>query len=331
MVASNKSFGKSTLAGLFAAAAVTAAAPAFASTTSVTWNFNSPTSWANSFNKDGAGNLGNSATFTGTENPIGSLSAPLSGELGITAYGEQVATTTTSSASYQWSWYGGWQQTGTSSTGPVYGKATATGLYAKTSGGTENGLGLNGYTDSEISDSIPTAKSSVTYSNSGWDATVATTTSYETGMVQLNISNLLNLLGYANNNDATITIGSLQSPDTAIISASTTLGVIGGQIATVASAADQQDQSTTIGLSQLKNDTYLNITAAAAGQAGQWCQPGTPGQTVLLSTITLSLPSSSGNPTPAAPAPLPATAGLTLVGTLGMGLMLVARRRRSSL
>jgi|GEM_PF-6798109 len=329
MVARNKSFGKSTLAGLFAVAALASAVPAFASTTTVTWDFSSPTSWSNSRNKTGVGDIGNTATFTGSESPVGSLGAPLGTELGITAYGEKVATTTTSSANYRSDWPGSYKQTGASSTGPTYSKATATDLYAKNSGGTENGLGLNGFTDSEISDTTPETKSSTSYSNWGWNATVTTTTTYETGMVQLNISNLLYLLGYANNQDATLTIGSLQSPDTAIISGSTTLGDIGTQIGEVASASNGSDQSTTFTLSELKDYTYLNVTAAAAGQAGYYCQPGTPGQTVLLSTISLSLPSSSGNPTPAAPAPVPASAGLTLVGALGMGLMLLARRRRA--
>ena len=326
MVSTKKSFGNVTLAGIFAAATLAAAVPAFASTnTTVTWNFNSPTSWANAGNKTGIDDVGTSATFTGVENPLSSLQAPLSSDLGITAYGEQVATTTTSSASYQFNvqnW--AWQETGTSSTGPAYGKATAASLYAKNGGVTENGLGLNGYTDSEISDTIPTAQSSASYS--GYKAVVTTTTTYKTGMVQLNISNLLTLLGYANNQDATLTIGSLQSPDTAIISGSNSLGDIGTQIGEVASAPSQQDQTTTFTLSQLKAYTYLNVTAAAAGQAGVNCQPGTSGQTVLLSTVSLSLPSSSGNPSPA---PVPASAGLTLVGALGMGMMLLARRRRS--
>jgi len=325
MNASNKSFGKSTLAGLFAVAAIASAVPVFASTnTTVTWNF---------FGGSGANSdIGTSATFTGTEAPLGSLGAPLSTELGITAYGEQVATTSTTVTNYKWDWQQwGYEQTGTSST-TTYGSASATDLFNKNSGGTENGLGLNGYTDSEISDTTPTKPvSSASYSNNYWNKTVTTTTTYDTGVIQLDISNLLNLLGYANNNNASITIGSLQSPDTAIISASTSLGVIGTQIATVASVQGGADQSTTISLSELKNYTYLNVTAAAAGQAGQWCQPGTPGQTVLLSTLSLNLPSDSGNPTPAAPAPVPASAGLTLAGALGMGMMLLARRRRSML
>ena len=330
MVSTKKSIGNVTLAGIFAAATLAAAVPAFASTTTVTWDFNTPTSWANAKNKSGKGAIGTSATFTGVENPISSLQAPLSSDLDITAYGEKVVTTTTSSVSYHFSvknW--AWQQTGTRSTGPRYGTATATGLYAKNGGGTENGLGLNNFSDSEISDTPPEPHSRGIYSHNRSEYTVTTTTKYETGMVQLNISNLLTLLGYANNQDATLTIGSLQSPDTAIISASTALGDIGTQIGEVASASNRSDQSTTISLSELKNYTYLNITAAAAGQAGQWCQPGTPGQTVLLSTVSLNLPSNSGNPTPAAPAPVPASAGLTLVGALGMGMMLLARRRRS--
>ncbi len=320
MVASNKSFGKSTLAGLFAVAALASAVPAFASTnTTVTWNFNSPASWSNR-NSNGTGDIGTSATFTGTETPLDSLGAPLSTDLGITAYGYLVPTedshgTITYNYSYR-SYHNHKHQEKTA-------ESKAYNLYNKdiTNTPSEQGLGLvseNGMADNEISDTTP---------SSDWRGN----TYYDTGVVQLDISNLLNLLGYANNNNASITIGSLQSPDTAIISASTSLGVIGTQIATVASIRGGADQSTTISLSELKNYTYLNVTAAAAGQAGQGCQPGTPGQTVLLSTLSLNLPSDSGNPTPAAPAPVPASAGLTLAGALGMGMMLLARRRRSML
>jgi hypothetical protein len=316
--------GNRAFAGLLAAAAISVAAPAWASTdTTVTWNFFGG-SQANS-------DIGKSATFTGTESPPNSLSNPLSGDLSITAYGYQVATTTTTTANYQWSgnWWQGYRQTGQPTVSTSYGSATATDLYNKANGGTESGLGLAGFADNEISDTRPTQlQSSVSFQNNWTDATVTSSIEYNTGVIQIDLTSLEALLGFANNNDATLTIGSLQSPDTAVISASTTLGVIGTQIATVASAASGLDQSTTLSLSQLTGDQYLSITAAAAGTAGQWCQPGTPGQTVLLSTLTLTLPSNSGNPTPAAPAPVPATAGLVLAGALGMGMMMLKRRQR---
>ncbi len=136
-------------------------------------------------------------------------------------------------------------------------------------------------------------------------------------MIQLDISNLLTLLGYANVKNATLTIGSLQSPDTAVISGSNSLGDIGTQIGNSVVSTNGSDRTETFTLQQLTGYSYLNVRVAA------------PGQTVLLSTVSLSLPSNSGNPTPAAPAPVPASAGLTLVGALGMGMMLLARRRRS--
>ena len=148
MNASNKSFGKSTLAGLFAVAALASAVPAFASTnTTVTWNFNSPTSWSNG-NSNGTGDIGTSATFTGTEAPLGTLGAPLSGDLRITAHGYQIdAQTTTTTTNYYDD--GDYMTTTSQPTSPT---TSATDLYSKNGGGSENGLGLNGYTDSEIGD-----------------------------------------------------------------------------------------------------------------------------------------------------------------------------------
>lgn len=317
MNASNKSFGKSTLAGLFAVAALASAVPAFASTnTTVTWNFNSPTGWSNANNHTGFGDIGNTATFTGTESPLGSLGAPLSGDLGITAYGYQIdAQTTTTTTNYYDD--GGHSKTTSQTTGPT---TSATDLYSKNGGGSENGLGLNGYTDSEIGDHAKTSSTTYTKDKEGKykTKTVVTTDTTGTGVVQLDISNLLRLLGYAVNSDATVTIGSLQSPDAAVISASTSLGEIGTQLTTVNSNTGGIN-TTTLSAKQLSGYEYLNVSVAS------------PGDTVLLSTISLQIPANSGNPTPAAPAPVPASAGLTLAGALGMGMMLLARRRRSML
>ncbi len=309
MNASNKSFGKSTLAGLFAVAALASAVPAFASTTTVTWDFFGGT-YANQ-------DIGPSATFTGTETPGGSLAAPLSGDLGITAYGYLVnAKTTTTTTNYYDD--GGHSKPTSQTTGPT---TSATDLYSKNGGGSENGLGLNGYTDSEIGDySSKTSSTTNTKDKEGKDKTetVVTTDTTGTGVVQLDISNLLRLLGYAVNSDATVTIGSLQGPDAAVISASTSLGEIGTQLTTVNSNTGGIN-TTTLSAKQLSGYEYLNVSVAK------------PGDTVLLSTISLQIPANSGNPTPAAPAPVPASAGLTLAGALGMGMMLLARRRRSML
>lgn len=292
------------LAGALAVA--TSSAAAFAGTsTSVTWNFGTASSSAS---KHLTGDLGIKATFTGAETPANSLGSPLSGDLGITAYGEKVTTTQNL------------DNNGNPTGSPTYGKAHATELYGKNGGGTENGLGLDGFTDSEISDTTP----NVPLQKSHCGRTRVET--YQTGMVQIDLTNILAFLTNASPADATLTIGSLQSPDEAIISVSTSRGTIGKQIGSVASG-NGSNQSTTISLSELTGESYLNISAAAAGQAGSDCQPGTPGQTVLLSTITLNVPNPSA--IPAGPSvPTPASFGLLAVGGLGLA-SIVLRRRKS--
>ncbi len=140
------------------------------------------------------------------------------------------------------------------------------------------------------------------------------------GMVQLNISNLLTLLGYANNTSATLSIGSISSSssDVAVFTASNNLGDLGNVVATPLSYQSGALQSQSVTLADLKQQDgqyyqYLNISAQTSGES------------VLLSTLALTLPSNSGNP---APAPVPATAGLVLAGALGMGMLLLKRRPR---
>jgi hypothetical protein len=258
--------GNMTLAGLLAAAAISVAVPAWAATdTTVTWNFySSPSS-----------TLGTSQTYLGTENPVGSLSAPLSNDLTIKAYGTIIGSYNSGTQSY-----------------------SSTDLYNKDWTTTsEQGLGLAHGPDNEIGGN---------------------------GMVQLNISNLLKLLGYANDNAATLSIGSISSSssDVAVFTASNNLGDLGSTVASPLSyLGGSSVQSQSVTLADLKQQNghyyqYLNISAQSSSES------------VLLSTLTLTLPSNSGNPTPAAPAPVPATAGLVLAGALGMGMMMLKRRQR---
>jgi hypothetical protein len=254
--------GNMTLAGLLAAAAISVAVPAWAATdTTVTWNFySSPSS-----------TLGTSQTYLGTENPVGSLSAPLSNDLTIKAYGTIIGSYNSGTQSY-----------------------SSTDLYNKDWTTTsEQGLGLAHGPDNEIGGN---------------------------GMVQLNISNLLTLLGYANDNAATLSIGSISSSssDVAVFTASNNLGDLGSQVASPLSYQGGALQSQSVTLADLKQQNgqyyqYLNISAQSSSES------------VLLSTLALTLPSNSGNP---APAPVPATAGLVLAGALGMGMMMLKRRQR---
>jgi hypothetical protein len=320
MNASNKSFGRSTLAGLFAVAALASAVPAFASTTTVTWDF---------FGGSGANqDIGPSATFTGDPSTVPGVGT-------ITAYGEASYSTTVSTATYQLLYsqdknrlyYGRRKDSTTTSSG-----STATDLYNKYQGVTENGLGLSGYTDGEIGDK-GTVVSSTSYSggqdnynyyhSNEYKTVTKTITSY-TGMIQLDLANLLSLA----TSGATITIGSLSttSKDVAVFTGSNALGDIGSSVGNpLKYTSSGANGSETLSLSALtdpgtnKYYQYLNISVQS------------PGQSVLLSSLSLTFPSNPGNPTPAAPAPVPASAGLTLAGALGMGMMLLARRRRSML
>ena len=319
MVARNKSFGKSTLAGLFAVAAMASAVPAFASTTTVTWDF---------FGGTGANSdIGTTATFTGTEDPLGSLLPPLSNELSITASGYVVKTT----VKYDYS-----NKKRTTS----YADDTQYDLYNKNLGGAENGLGLitanypsgthdNGMVDGEISD---TTKAYVDSDNNKQDKkgkggenngrdTESGSYTYGTGMIQLDLSNLLS---FATGSGAYLKIGSLStsSKDVAVFSGTNSAGQFGTVVGNPLSYTTSGVGSETLSLSDLTDPSthqyysYLNISVAK------------PGQSVLLSTLSLTFNTNSGGPSAA---PVPATAGLTLAGALGMGMLLLARRRRSML
>ena len=290
MVSTKKSFGNVTLAGIFAAATLAAAVPAFASTTTVTWDF---FGGANA-NKD----IGSSATFTGTPSVTGL-------NLGITASGYTVSTTVDQNGNVQ------------------YGTAKSYDLYNKYAGASEQGLGLitdgypssdtnkNGMADGEISDTTPqTSKSKGTER-------------YDTGMIQLDLSGLL---AYATSSGAYITIGSLSSSsnDVAVFSGTNSAGQFGTVVGDPLSYTSTSSGvgSETLSLSDLTNPnthhyySYLNISVQR------------PGQSVLLSTLSLTFNTNNGGPSAA---PVPATAGLALAGALGMGMMLLARRRRSTL
>lgn len=295
MVSTKKSIGNVTLAGIFAAATMAAAVPAFASTTTVEWQFYGG-SGANS-------DIGSSATFTGTPSVTGL-------NLGITASGYEVSTTVDANGNVNYKY-------------SKAGSAKPYDLYNKDIGASEQGLGLitvnypsgtkdNGMADGEISDTTPTPK----YYN--WRYTGET---YDTGMIQLDLSSLL---GYAISNGASITIGSLStsSKDVAVFSGTDSAGQFGTVVGTPLSYTTSGVGSETLSLSDLTDPSthqyysYLNISVAK------------PGQSVLLSTLSLTFNTNNGGPSAA---PVPATAGLTLAGALGMGMMLLARRRRSML
>ncbi len=300
------------------AAALNAGTAFAGSATAVTWNFSTASSSAS---LSTTGDLGDYATFTGSESPANSLGFPLSSDLGVKAYGEEVGTSVTTVTKYSSKGH----QVGSPKVTLAYTSNTtnAAALYGKDLNPTETGLGLYNFPDNEISDTPPSIATKD--SHSGKFRIVTTTETYQTGVVQIDLTNILAFLANASPADATLTIGSLQSPDEAIISVSASLGTIGKQIGSVASG-NGSNQSTTISLSELMGESYLNITAAAAGQAGSHCQPGTPGQTVLLSTITLNVPNPST--IPAGPSvPTPASFGLLAVGGLALFPMLIRRRK----
>ncbi len=288
MVASNKSFGKSTLAGLFAAAAIASAVPAFASTT-ITWNFNNPTGalgqtvTSNYRGYKFVPDTSHSYTGTVTGSP---LPSNVTGTPTITAYGYTMSA---------------WDNTG-----------TATGLYGKNGGTTEQGLGLAKGVDQEIS----------IYSSG---------TQY---FIQLDLTPFLTQ-SFFQSQSATLTIGSLQTPDTAELWLSNAAGVIGTHnLGTVDSTKGSNVTSSAIPLSDFSaSDPYLTITAqvqkVSKDGRQQWCGSQYTTESVLLNSMTINIP--GGNGGGASPAPIPATAGLTVVGAVGMGMMLLARRRRSAL
>ena len=239
------------------AASMCAAAQAVPET--YTWNFDSP-----------QGALGTSQSYTSAVTPSGP--SPVD----VTAYGFQVK-------------YSG--KTATQVEGET-GKAID--LYGKQQGGTENGLGLNNYPDSEIGfRTVNQDGQDCQYGDDG-------STTYE-GFVQVDLTNLLNIPNV--DPFATITIGSLQN-GTYDAFASSTLGTIGTN--------EIINHSTTTPNTFLLSDfsladPYLTITAND--------QKGLD-KSILLSTLSVSTNNA---------APEPATLGMLAIG--GAGLLLGRRRK----
>jgi hypothetical protein len=230
-----------------------------------------------------SGQLGTSETYNGVFNPS-------TGEIvSITAYGYKEKTTTGGDNTYD----------SQNSYGP-----TPTDLYGKTDlyGTSEDGLGIAGDTDNEI-DYTETQSSE-------WGQTITTVTQ---SFVQIDLTNVLTQ--FPNAKDATITIGSLQNPDTAVLSYSDALGTIGTKITDVSyKSATGAVGSTTISLSNFSlQDPYLTISSIAPASA---CSSYT--SSVLLNSFQLSYSTST-------PTPEPAASGL--LGFAAMGLLLIPRRR----
>ena len=272
MVSTKKSFGNVTLAGIFAAATLAAAVPAFASTT-ITWNFNNPT-----------GALGTSENYTGTVTGS-ALPSNVTGSPTITANGYTM---------------------------DAHGKNLASSdLYGKDGGTTEQGLGMNSGVDNEIS-----------IDSSG--------TQY---YIQLDLTPFLTQ-SFFQSQSASLTIGSLQSPDMAELWVSGKAGDLGTNITNVKSASNQQNQSVTVALSDFTAaDPYLTVSTQVKQTKDKngnwyWCGSQYTPESVLLDNMTINIPGGTGG---GSPAPVPATAGLTLAGALGMGLMVLVRRRRNTL
>ncbi len=299
MVSTKKSIGNVALAGIFAAATLAAAVPAFASTT-ITWNFNNPSGALTTTKTDKRGRQHTvpltSYTYAGNVTG-GSLPSDVSGPATITASGYQM--------------------------GAQSNMGTPTGLYGKGGSGpgsspTEQGLGLAHGVDHEIS----------IYGSSG--------TQY---FIQLDLTPFLTQPFFQTQN-ATLTIGSLQSPDTAELWVSGKAGQLGtelragGLVPSGTGSNNGSNQTTTIALSDFSAaDPYLTVSAQVVEKQDQnsnwyWCGSQYTTESVLLDNMTINIPGGTGG---GSPAPVPATAGLTLAGALGMGLMVFARRRRNAL
>jgi hypothetical protein len=276
------------------AGAALAMASAVASANTVTWNFDSPT-----------GALGTSAVYSPTYSPAGPNTPT------ITAYGFEEQTTTGGGDSYDRK----------NSFGP-----TATDLYGKQSVTSESGLGISNDSYHEI-DYIQT----VTQSSNNWWAPQTIVKDFQS-FVQIDLSGLLKQFG--NSRDATITIGSLQKPDTAVLSYSDKLGTIGTTITDVSyQTANNAVGSATISLSDFStSDPYLTISSLAPSDlssgdnnGGWYCgnqnTPSNYSSSVLLGSIGISY-------IPSTPTPEPSAAGL--LGIAAMGLMLIPRRRQSA-
>ena len=162
-------------------------------------------------------------------------------------------------------------------------------------------MGINGDTDNEID-------YTETQSND-WPAVTTVNQSF----VQIDLTNVLTQ--FPNTKDATITIGSLQNPDTAVLSYSDAPGTIGTKITDVSyKTATGAVGSTTISLANFSlQDPYLTISSIAPASE---CSSYT--SSVLLNSFQLSYSTST-------PTPEPAASGL--LGFAAMGLLLIPRRR----
>lgn len=249
--------------------------PLAANATTVTWNFN-PSSIGLK-----PGPQGNSEIFDGVFNPPTGRVAP------ITAYGYEEQTTTGGCSNYDRSHSYRSKPTG------LYGKGTS-------NIGSESGLGINGDTDDEIDTIVTTTKTGCQTERTVFQS-----------FIQLDLTNVLKNFPNAH---ASITIGSVQGPDTAVISYSNKLGTIGTKIAEVKSSPSGVN-SITGSLSDFSlADPYLTISSIVPSSC---CCSFT--SSVLLDSCQLSYtPTSTATPEPAA-------AGL--LGFAAMGLLLVPRRR----
>lgn len=228
----------------------------------------------------------------GTSKTYGSVITPPTGEVvGITAYGYEQQTTTGGSSSFNRK----------RSYGPK-----SSDLYGKDSGTSESGLGISNDSDHEIDYTVTSGHASCGH---------RTKTIFQS-FIQLDLKNAIE--AFPNIADATITIGSLQNPDTAVLSYSNKLGHIGTQIEQVSYKHATDGVSTvSLNLSHFSlADPYLTISSAGPSCCYQSCCHFS--SSVLLDSGELSY-------TSATPTPEPAAAGL--LGFAAMGLGLMPRRR----
>lgn len=228
----------------------------------------------------------------GTSETYDSVITPPTGEVvPITAYGYEQQTTTGGSSSFnrQHSY-----------------DPKSTDLYGKDSGTSESGLGISNDSDHEIDYTVTSEY------RTKWGHRAKTIFQ---SFIQLDLTKAIE--AFPNIADATITIGSLQNPDTAVLSYSNKLGRIGTQIEQVSYKHATDGVSTvSLNLSHFSlSDPYLTISSAGPSCC-QSCSNFS--SSVLLDSGELTY-------TSATPTPEPAAAGL--LGFAAMGLLLMPRRR----
>ncbi|NNM84661.1 MAG: hypothetical protein HKL96_02730 [Phycisphaerales bacterium] len=160
---------------------------------------------------------------------------------------------------------------------------TPAALYAKNSGSSEQGLGLVGAPDNEI------------------DAINSDNQQYN-GMIQVNLTNLISLAVAGN---ATITFGSIQGGDHAVLGDSGSPGQLGSQITTVGPTNSGVNSVTIPWADFSLSHPYLDVTA-------------TSGSSVLLRSIQISFVPSDATPEPAS---------MAILGAAGLPLLLARRRK----